>query len=286
MLYRREIATCAILALTLLSPALASDGRIEINQAKALAGGVTPGDTAGFPVTISLPGSYILTSDLDVTVAPDPPNTTAILVTSSQGPIALDLNGFAIQGPAVCGAAPPCTNSGSGSGINSFVAGTTVENGTVKGMGDFGLLVLGDVRNVQARHNGGIGIAVNGNIYHCVAEHNGDRGVEFSPGVIESTLIRDNLGGGLNMLGGVARNLSIINNTGATDALVNGRLIDSVVDPGPPYPRPTLDCSTGGGCVLSGCWISGDEGAAVFVSGSMVTQLPFGSNRCGSVLCP
>lgn len=41
------------LLLGLAGSAWAVDGVIDINQARALAGGVTPGDTAGFPVTIS-----------------------------------------------------------------------------------------------------------------------------------------------------------------------------------------------------------------------------------------
>ena len=44
----------------------AADGKIEINQAKALAGGVTATDAPGFPVTIDQSGSYLLTSDLTV----------------------------------------------------------------------------------------------------------------------------------------------------------------------------------------------------------------------------
>ena len=44
----------------------ASDGVIEINQARALQGGVTEGDTPGFPVTISQSGSYRLTGNLTV----------------------------------------------------------------------------------------------------------------------------------------------------------------------------------------------------------------------------
>jgi len=47
-------------------PALAVDGVIEINQARANAGGVTLSDGPGFPVTIDHNGSYRLTSDLTV----------------------------------------------------------------------------------------------------------------------------------------------------------------------------------------------------------------------------
>ena len=68
--------TLASLGLAFCAPALAVDGVIEINQARALAGGVTSGDTPGFPVIIDTAGSYTLTSDLttsgtviDITIA-------------------------------------------------------------------------------------------------------------------------------------------------------------------------------------------------------------------------
>jgi hypothetical protein len=46
----------AVLIVGLATPAWAVDGVIEINQVSAKAGGVTPGDTPLFPVTISQPG--------------------------------------------------------------------------------------------------------------------------------------------------------------------------------------------------------------------------------------
>ena len=76
------------------SSAWAVDGVVLINQASALAGNVTPGDTPGFPVTISQPGSYRLAGNLTV---PDA-NTTAIEVTAT-GQVTVDLNGFVISGP-------------------------------------------------------------------------------------------------------------------------------------------------------------------------------------------
>ena len=54
-------AACGILAAT---PAFAVDGQILITHAKALAGNVTPGDAAGYPVRLSLPGSYALGGNL------------------------------------------------------------------------------------------------------------------------------------------------------------------------------------------------------------------------------
>lgn len=149
------------LGLALLSVATvasyAVDGVIEINEAKALAGGVTVGDGAGFPVLISESGSYRLTGNLTV------PNedTTAISITASD--VTLDLNGFAIIGPVACAGTPPtCTPSG-GIGVGIFHAGSrlTVINGVVKGMGSHGISSgFGDnrVENVHVVSNGEAGI--------------------------------------------------------------------------------------------------------------------------------
>ncbi len=54
-----------LVILALAGPALAVDGVIEINQASALAGGVTPGDSPGFPIHLNNSGAYRLTGDLD-----------------------------------------------------------------------------------------------------------------------------------------------------------------------------------------------------------------------------
>src|SRR5438093_8400021 len=78
-------------------PVYALDGVVLINQNAALAGNVTPGDTPGFPVTISVTGSYKLSGNLTV---PDA-NTTAILINADD--VTIDLNGFSIIGPTVCG---------------------------------------------------------------------------------------------------------------------------------------------------------------------------------------
>src|SRR5262245_47532562 len=79
-------AACAFLA-----PGLAAaDGERVINQGKALAGNVTPGDAAGFPVVVSRSGYYKLTSDL----AP-PDGVDAIAIAASF--VTLDLNKFTIR---------------------------------------------------------------------------------------------------------------------------------------------------------------------------------------------
>src|SRR5262245_38474761 len=102
------VGCCGIVgSLILATPALAVDGVIEINQVAVFAGGITPGDTPGFPATLSQPGSYRLTGNLDVTKMqngnpqPSSENITAILVTADD--VQIDLNGFAIIGPVTCG---------------------------------------------------------------------------------------------------------------------------------------------------------------------------------------
>src|SRR5690242_11336971 len=80
-----------VAAVAVAFPALAVDGVIEINQARALAGGITAGDFPGYPITISVSGSYRLTSDLRAAVSNDGIDITADNVT-------LDLNGFTVYG--------------------------------------------------------------------------------------------------------------------------------------------------------------------------------------------
>lgn len=83
------------------SNAYAVDGVVLINQTNALAGNVTPGDTPGFPVTISQPGSYRLSSNLSI---PDPgtPIGTAGGIEIKSDNVTIDLNGFTIFGGASC----------------------------------------------------------------------------------------------------------------------------------------------------------------------------------------
>jgi hypothetical protein len=167
-----------VVALSLLivgwaSIASAVDGVIEINQVKAEAGGVTAGDTPGFPVTISEAGSYILTSDLSVS----DPDITAIEETVSG--IAIDLNGFSVSGPVTCSGNGPsliCSPSGTGSGIVGLI-GATVENGAVGGFAGDGISLSysGRVIDVRSGNNGGNGIVVgNGSL---VRESIGNRNV-------------------------------------------------------------------------------------------------------------
>jgi hypothetical protein len=131
-------AVCAALQA---STAAAVDGVIEINQVSALAGAITPGDGAGFPVTLSQPGSYRLTGNLELpTLA-----IAAVVVTAAD--VSLDLNGFAILGQNACGSLVFDAN---GNGIDALAGpNTSVRNGTIKGMGYHGILGAVHVENVR-----------------------------------------------------------------------------------------------------------------------------------------
>lgn len=177
----------------------AVDGVVLINQAAVMAGNVTPGDTPGFPVTISQPGSYRLTGNL---VVPDV-NTTAVIITADH--VTLDLNGFSILGPAVCTSNPTvCPPSGAGSGVvagSAQVAGPTavrVVNGSIRGMGSSGIFLTGDgsfVERVNADSNAGAGIIVAGTVIASAASHNGTFGI-LAITVRECTAV-DNIGDGI-----------------------------------------------------------------------------------------
>jgi hypothetical protein len=132
--------------LVLACPAAAVDGEILINQKAAIAGGITPGDAAGFPVSITRRGRYKLTSDLIV-----PANTNGIEVVEHD--VTIDLNGHSILGGNVANR-----------GINAAgVGGFTVMNGTIRGFKDFGIFNNGAfvvIDSARVIGNGAVGIFV------------------------------------------------------------------------------------------------------------------------------
>ncbi len=184
---------------------MAVDGVTLIDQNKALAGGVTPADIPGFPITISQGGSYRLSGNLTV---PDS-NTDAILVTAPNVTIAL--NGFSILGPNVCTRPASllgldCTASGSGVGVNAPSAvDVVVTNGTIRGMGSSALVVTGvagggpnRVEKIIAVSNGGTGIVVrNGVVINSAASLNRVHGIGVETGRVTGSYSTNNLANGL-----------------------------------------------------------------------------------------
>ncbi len=136
----------------------AAGGMIEINQARALAGGVTASDTAGFPVTLDSRGSYRLSSNLT-----RPDNGNAISISADD--VSLDLGGFTIAGPVTCSGAPvtSCSATLGSSGIlGSTRLNVSVRNGTVRGFSGHGVSLgsYARIESVQAIGNGNNGILV------------------------------------------------------------------------------------------------------------------------------
>jgi len=149
----RNLLFAALLA----TPVAAAFAQTAIDQNRALAGSVTPGDAPGFPVTLSQPGSYKLTGNLTV-----PMGATAIVIAANG--VTLDLNGFTVSGPSSCtrdqnSGAVSCSYQASDSvsiGIDASEArGTTVRNGKIQGFGGPG------VRAGMGDHYEGLRLAEN-----------------------------------------------------------------------------------------------------------------------------
>lgn len=188
-------------------------GLVDIDQARALAGNITPTDPAGFPVVISQPGSYRLTSDLQVA----DPSTSGVVITSPH--VTLDLNGFTIRGPVTCtGEATVLTCSSDGMGTtrgfgihvhlpNTFGSTVLVRDGTVAGFAGHGVYGGAGMRNVD--------------VHRMRISGNGQAGV-FSAGSVTDSSISRNRGQGLTFVQRAMGN-TITYNRDWGMALVTGR---------------------------------------------------------------
>lgn len=121
-------------------------GLITITQTNASGSGIGPGDSPGYPVTITNPGSYKLGSNLSPPSGVDAIDISADYVT-------LDLNGCTITGFDTCSIVPPnlgatCAAGSWGEGVYSTGAQTTVKNGSVNGFST-GVDLGGDAGNVS-----------------------------------------------------------------------------------------------------------------------------------------
>jgi parallel beta-helix repeat protein len=258
---RKRIASIvAVLGLLVASDALAVDGVIEINQARALAGGVTPLDAPGFPVQIHQPGSYRLTGNL---VVPDA-NTSAITV-HYNGSFDLDLNGFEIRGPGLCFGSCPATSCASGSGVgveaqNGWTS-VSISNGVIRGMGAEGVWTQGAVslEDVVIRENGGGGVN---------SHPSSDHIEEVSIASITRTQILSNGGMGLRSLGSAKLTDSKVScNVGGIEVGFNSSVVGNIVE----------DNGTGifanGGSTVSDNISRNNGGAGISVAaGSKVTR--------------
>ena len=200
----------------------AARAQATIDQNKALAGSVTPGDGPGFPVTLSVPGSYKLTGNLVVPAGP-----SGIVVTATG--VTLDLNGFNIGGPITCSrngatasvtcSAPTATNYG----VEFTTGGNVVRNGSVRGFST-GVRFLGAdllenllveqnfssgvqspsfvgartlIRGVRVQLNGGHGMVVSATLVQgSTSAANGGHGLYGGRTVVYDSVSVDNKGAG------------------------------------------------------------------------------------------
>ncbi|MEM9558109.1 MAG: hypothetical protein AAGC60_27880 [Acidobacteriota bacterium] len=286
-----------LVSLLSVSPALAGDGVIEINMAAAAAGGITPSDTPGFPVTLDSAGSYMLTGNLETGNA----NVNVIEITASY--VTLDLNGFAILGPSV---------DGSGNGVSAAATREHIEvrNGMVVGMGSGGVRLAGAssrAENIRARGNrdDGIQLGIAGVAKRCTATHNGDVGVVVSTAgsLIENTATNNGFntgfGGGFFVgnqgyaSGNVARNNTgegLVTGRGAT--IVNNAFSENSQDGVRSGDGSLLQNNTSRDNTLRGMNMGSDSGYIGNVltdngTGSVSGGIQIGTNLCNTnTVCP
>jgi len=208
MVRLRTFAVCVVSVALLATPALAVDGVLEINQAAAFAGSITPGDTPGFPVSINAAGSYRLTGNLDVTKAqngsPQANSEDITAIEVSVNNVSIDLNGFSILGPTRCNGSCSPTGDGYGithTGIDPSPNNITVMNGTIRGMGFRGIQVgtYSRIERVKAISNGGVGIQVGSNseVVSNMASSNGSAGIAASTSIVKDNVALQNLDDGI-----------------------------------------------------------------------------------------
>ncbi len=204
----RPFLATALLAAAL-APAHAVDGVILIDQARALAGNVTPGDAPGFPVTLSQPGSYRLSGNLVV----GHPGSHGILITHPG--VTLDLNGFELRGPNVCtGVAVAMTCSADSLDQNARGTGivvqppsggpslVSIENGTVAGFAANGLRGLDggsrgySIHRLRVVHSGYSGVISPAAVTDSVITRNRTQGI-FDALLVMRTMATYNGGSGI-----------------------------------------------------------------------------------------
>lgn len=230
---RSSIVMSLALLVTTPFEAAARDGILEINSTCATLNGCFPGDTPGYPVTITEQGAYRLTSILTT----GSQNTTGIVVNASQ--VDIDLGGFTIQGVNL-----PGTGYGIVAGLN--VRSTRIHNGFVRNVGLDAIqlghesivedllvtragrdgIVVGDhgrVRFTQTFECGDDGIVAGENalLVGNIVRGNADNGVVMRTGsILQESVINNNENQGLVALGdagetaGLGHNL-ITNNAGS-----------------------------------------------------------------------
>lgn len=268
----------------------AGEGVIEINQALALEGGVTPSDAPGFPVTLDTPGSYALSGNL--TVSSD---VGAVEITANN--VALDLAGFSVRGSAG-------GTEVHGIAVNFNPVGRSqveVRNGIIEGFSGYAVF-LGDrarVLNIRVRNSAGMRLGGAGLF-------SGNTMISNEDGVFVgiATRVEDNIiegaGNGIVMASQAGRDLVIEGNivrfSGnaivARDSVIRNNSVDTA----------SISCISGNGNLIVDNFLRGC-GTGIFaafgnntlranviygnppLSSSGSPNIFLGPNQCGSTTC-
>ena len=145
---------------------------------------------SSLPYTISVPGSYYVTTNLTGL-----PGSAGITIAT--GNVTLDLKGFALQGLAT---------SLDGIDINASCINVTVRDGNLSGWGGFG--VYSPASNVTLESlsisgtYAGIFLTGSGVVSKCNCKDNSQNGIYVNSGKVTSCLAPNNGGGGINLSSG------------------------------------------------------------------------------------
>jgi hypothetical protein len=243
MTLRQEVGLVGVFALATIAalsgtPVEAAGGEVIITQESAMAGGVTPGDQPGFPVTITKAGRYRLASNL----AP-PRDADGIAIDADN--VTVDFDGFTLDGAGQAA-----------TGVASRGNSIEIKNGVVTGFQYFAIDSRATGRfwtisNMRVISNGlgvtagaysrviGNTIASNQNYglscTYCLVEGNivalnHDDGIDVKAGAVLGNMVADNRGYGISafmlayVLSGYGNN-TLINNNGAGRLGTDGHFI-------------------------------------------------------------
>lgn len=207
---------------------LAGEGVLEINQACAKQTGCFPGDSAGFPVTITQPGSYRLTGNLDMTAESYFVSAVAVQVSD----VTLDLGGFEIAGPNTCTGSGPTLQCALEEGMVGVLLtgsdGTTVRNGTIRGMTAAGVAAIDSdaitVEGLTVTHNGLNGIKLENDsiVRGSIASENEYDGIKLVGGLVRGCMLTGNSRDGVESVLDVAVTDSVLRGNGVAGVRSGG----------------------------------------------------------------
>lgn len=212
-----------------LTQAAAADGVLEINQL-CVASGCFAGDNPGWPVEITAPGSYRLTSNLVVSSISGPASGISI----RKANVSIDLGGFAVLGPVRCDQGDHfCFSANERYGIAGIGLlpngekrmGVSVFNGQVRGFDEDCIAIFGTnirISDVQVSDCGGQGVFIGLGIAERVTASNvGGYGISANT----YTTVRDShlaYNGYKGIVGGICEGNTLVQNGDLDGGLEHG----------------------------------------------------------------